>query len=108
MDYMTFEKAMERAGKALFLDCDTERCMKILQTIIIKFESVRYQSTYCLHVLGPTIAQRVACFSGSFCPGAAISVHVSMARFWAGKGEVKPLFTSKYLVILCVLFVYDL
>jgi len=56
----------------------------------------------------PTIAQRVACFSGSFCPGAAISVHVSMARFWAGKGEVKPLFTSNYLAILCVSLVHDL
>jgi hypothetical protein len=49
MDYMKFEKAMDRAGKALFSDCDTERCMKILQTIIIKFESVRYSSAYCLH-----------------------------------------------------------
>jgi len=97
MDYITFEKAMERAKKALFLDCDTERCMKILHTIIVKFESVRKCGPKCLSVPGaecPTIAQRVACFSGNFCPGAAISVHVSMARFWAGKGEVKPLFTT--------------
>lgn len=41
MDYPTFEKAMDRAGKALFLDNDTERCMKIMQSIIIKFDSIR-------------------------------------------------------------------
>jgi hypothetical protein len=41
MDYQAFEKAMDRAGKALFLDNDTERYMKIMQSIIKKFDSVR-------------------------------------------------------------------
>jgi hypothetical protein len=41
MDYQTFEKAMDRAGKALFIDNDTERCMNILQSVMRKFESVR-------------------------------------------------------------------
>jgi hypothetical protein len=41
MDYNKFEKAMERAGKALFLNKDTERCMKIMQVIINKFDPQR-------------------------------------------------------------------
>ena len=41
MDYNMFEKAMERAGKALFLDKDTERCMKIMRVIINKFDPQR-------------------------------------------------------------------
>jgi hypothetical protein len=46
MDYKSFEKAIDRAGKALFLDDDTERCMKIMQSVISKFGSVRYASTH--------------------------------------------------------------
>ena len=41
MDYKSFEKAMDRAGKALYNDNDTERSMKIMQSIIHKFDSVR-------------------------------------------------------------------
>lgn len=40
MDYKSFEKAMDRAEKALLLN-DTERCMKIMQSIIHKFDTVR-------------------------------------------------------------------
>jgi hypothetical protein len=41
MDYEGFERAMERAGKALFLDNDMERCMKIMQSIMNKFDPKR-------------------------------------------------------------------
>jgi hypothetical protein len=50
----------------------------------------------------------MACFTGAFCPGAAIAVHISMARFWAAAGEAKPLFTSKCLVIFRVAVSYSL
>jgi hypothetical protein len=41
MDCKSFDRAMERAGKALFLENDTESCMKIMQLIINKFDPHR-------------------------------------------------------------------